>query len=103
MATNEYKLIFPKDFDERAEYEAEERGLLDYVKVQLGNQYTYDVCFFTPARILVELDLIRQAGEDCFAEPGLIVIPAITRPEMEKAVAFLAKSGYFKRLQPSNS
>ena len=100
--SNAFELILPADFDERAEYEAEQRGLLDYVKVHLADGQTYSICFFTPSRVAVELDLIRQAGEACFAESGLIVIPAITRSEMENAVRFLAAAGYFERLRPDS-
>jgi hypothetical protein len=93
-----FKLILPQDFDARAEVEAEQRGLLDYAMVHFASGQTYSICFFTPSRIAVELTLIREAGEACFAEPGLIVIPVITRNEMEKAVRFLASSGYFSNL-----
>jgi hypothetical protein len=97
-----FKLILPAEFDERAEYEAEQRGLLDHVKVRLPDGHEYSICFFTPSRIAVELDLIRQAGEACFAEPGLVVIPAITRGEIDNAVGFLAEAGYFERLRPDS-
>lgn len=93
-------LILPANFDARAEYEAEQRGLLDQVKVRLSDGSIYSVCFFTPSRIAVELDLIRQAGEACFAEPGLIVITSITRSQMEEAVVFLASTGHFERVLP---
>jgi hypothetical protein len=97
--SKQFELILPADFDARAEYEAEQRGLLDYVKVRLADGRTYSICFFTPSRIAVELELIRQAGEACFAEPGLIVIHAIVRGEMENAVGFLIAAGHFERLQ----
>lgn len=90
-----YELVLPADFDARAEYEEEQRGLLDYVKVSFTGGSTYSVCFFTPSRIAVELEAVRQAGEACVAEPGLVIVPAITRSEMEKAVDFLASVGYF--------
>lgn len=98
--SNAFELIFPADFDKRAEWEAEQRGLLDYVKLRLDNGLAYGICFFTPSRIAVELDLIGRAGEPCFAEPGLIVVPAVTRSVMEAAVAVLATTGYFDRLPP---
>lgn len=94
------ELLLPADFDARAEYEAEQRGLLDYVKIRFTDGSTYSVCFFTPSRIAVELDAVRQAGEACVADPGLIIVPAITRSELEKAVNFLASVGYFGRLRP---
>jgi len=94
------ELILPVDFDARGEYEAEQRGLLDYAKVRVVDGTIYSVCFFTPSRIAVELSLIRQAGEACFAIPGLIVISLITRSEMEGAVKYLASTGYFERMLP---
>jgi hypothetical protein len=94
------ELIFPPDFDDRAEYEAEQRGLLDYVKVRLGKTHTYNLCFFVPWRIEIELKLRRDAGEQCFAEPGLVVIPSITRVEIQNAVAALASVNYFDNLLP---
>lgn len=94
------ELVFPAEFDARAEYEAEQRGLLDYVKVRLAGETIYSVCFFTPARIAVELGLLREAGEPCMADPGMIVVPSVTRNEMSKAVQYLSASGYFGRLLP---
>jgi hypothetical protein len=95
-----YEVVFPAELDARAEYEAEQRGLLDYVRVRFWEGFTYSVCFFTPARIDVELRLIREAGEVCVAEPGMIVVPAVTRNDVEEAVKYLVSTGYFDRLRP---
>jgi 16S rRNA C1402 (ribose-2'-O) methylase RsmI len=95
-----YELVLPAEFDARGEYEAEQRGLLDHVKVRLAGGATYSLCFFTPSRIEVELNLIRDAGEPCMADPGMVVVPSVTRDEMSKAVQFLGAAGYFERLRP---
>lgn len=99
----EIELIFPDEFDSRGEYEAEQRGLLDNVKLRLDRAHLYRLCFFTPSRISVELNLINQAGEPCMAEPGMIVVAAVTRSDMRDAVEFLAQSRYFERLMPENT
>lgn len=98
--TRTYQIVLPAEFDARAEYEAEQRGLLDYVKVRFEAGATYSVCFFTPSRIAVGLDFIREGGEACMADPGMIVVPTVTRGEMEKAVQYLTSSNYFRRLLP---
>lgn len=95
-----FELLLPPEFDARAEYEAQQRGLLDYVKVRSAEGPTYSVCFFTPSRIAVELSLVREAGEPCMADPGMIIVPSVTRDEMNTAVKYLWASGYFARLRP---
>lgn len=97
--SQEYELLLPQDFDDRAEYEAEQRGLLDYVKVRFREGPTYSISFFTPSRLAVELETVKQVGEVCIAEPGLMIVPVVTRSEMEKAVNFLVLAGHFQRLR----
>ena len=92
-----FELIYPEDFDARAELEAQERGLLDYVRVRLQCGLIYDLCFFTPERLAREFELIHEVGEICIADPSLIVVQAITRADMERAVCALVSTSYFNR------
>jgi hypothetical protein len=92
------ELIFTEDFDERGEWEAEQRGLLDNVKVRLEGATIYNLCFFTPQRLGIEFALLEKAGEPWLAYPGLILIPAVTRSAMQKAVSALAETDFFDHL-----
>ncbi len=94
------ELVFPPDFDARAEWEAEQRGLLDNVVAQVGPSKSYNLCFFTPDRLAVEFKLLTQSGESCLAYPGLVVVSEVTRPAMHAAVAALLKDNYFQQLTP---
>jgi len=94
------KLIFTSDFDDRGEWEAEQRGLLDNVKVLLDGKTTYSLCFFTPHRIGLEFALSEKTGTPWLAYPGLILVPVVTREAMQRAVSELAKTDYFDHLNP---
>ncbi len=93
-------IIFPPDYDERGEWEAEQRGLLDNVKVRLNGRKTYNLCFFTPERITLEAAQDLKAGEPCLAYPGLVFVPSVTRNAIRAAVTKLTSTGYFERLVP---
>lgn len=95
-----YEIVFPSKFDARAEWEAEERGLLDCVNIRIDGRLSYSACFFTPNRLAVELKLAVEAGETCVAQPGLVVIPIITAAAIREAVDFLVHSGYFEQIRP---
>jgi hypothetical protein len=93
-------LHFDVEFDERAAFEAEQRGLCDCVVAELEDGRRYRVSFFTPARLGVELGLLERNKEPCIGEPGLIVISQVTAENMTRAVKFLHDQRFFDRLMP---
>jgi hypothetical protein len=86
------------EFDDRAAWEAESRGLLDYVIINFGKS-KYRVSFFTPDRLKTELMLTLESGGVCVGEPGIIIIPKIDKENMEKAIEYLVSTDFFGRLK----
>jgi hypothetical protein len=93
------RLLFPQDFDGRAEAEAAERGYLSHVRVEFDDGRTFPVFFVDPVRLAQEVSE-NAKRESFFAEVGLIVIPEVTRALMERAVIDLSRRGYFDYFRP---
>lgn len=98
------RLIFHQEFDERAEWEAEQRGLCDYILVELDNGMRYPVCFYTPSRLGVSIQMLEDGGvHGVIGGSGLIVIPKITVESMMHAVTYLAQEDcFFEGLVPES-
>ncbi len=91
-------LLFTCQFDERTEFEVEQKGWFEQVAVRLPNGGVIPVCFWDPVRLGQDLESAREHGRNCFAEPGLIIVPRVNREYMESAVLQLFNEGYFSRL-----
>jgi hypothetical protein len=101
METAVYPLVtFSVEFDDRTAFEVEEKGFFDHAVVTLADGSRYSLHFYDPTRLGQELETEQQHGGVCVAEPGLVVIPRVTKCNMEKAVKQLAKNGYFLSLTP---
>ncbi len=94
------KIHFGEHFDERAELEMSDRGYLSHVVVELDDGSRYPVFFFEPTRLRQELEIDVKSGRPYLAEPGMIVVPEVTRAAIQAAVERLAQEGYFQRLLP---
>jgi hypothetical protein len=93
------ELVFYVD-DERALWEAEARGCLSHVAVRLPDGTEYPVYFYDPVRLAQDLETVAESGAAVIAEPGMIVVPAVTPECMTCAIRELARSGYFDFLHP---
>jgi hypothetical protein len=51
--------------------------------------------FFDPVRLTQELEQEARLGRPFIGEPGLIVVPEVTRKYMETAARTLADEGFF--------
>jgi hypothetical protein len=98
--TNGITIHFPDWFDERAEWEAEHKGWLPGVTVELADGSRYPVFFYDPVRLSQDLEADANSGHPYVAEPGLIVLPQVTRAAIGEAVGQLVGSGFFDRLRP---
>jgi hypothetical protein len=93
------RLIFDPSFDDRSLFEAEERGYLSHVKVDVDGD-VYPVTFYDCGRLAQDLEYEVSAGRMCVAEVGMIVLPAVTLVNMQIAVDWLSKVRYFDSLRP---
>lgn len=59
----------------------------------------YPVYFIDPIRLQQDLTAETELGTPFLAEPGLIILPEVTREGMENAVRQLWEQGYFESLK----
>jgi hypothetical protein len=89
------KLIFEHGMDERDEVEAQMRGYRSHVWVEMSDGTRHRVTFFDPVRLTQELEQEARLGRPFVGEPGLIIVPEVTREYMETAARTLADEGFF--------
>lgn len=94
------KLVFTEAYDEHLAFEIEQKGWCGIGIVELPNGARIKLSFYDPVRLAQDLESDLSFGDVCVAEPGMVVIPKVTREYMEKAVSQLFKSGYFDHLVP---
>ena len=88
-------MTWPPDFESYS-WEVESKGRLSELEI-LSEGKTIRPVFYDPARLAQDVvDEVTRSG--VFAEPNLVVIPAVTREIIESTVAVLAESGELKRL-----
>ena len=95
------RLVFEGGSDERDEHETPLRGYRSHVVAQLEDGSQYRLTFYDPVRLKQVLDDEVAAGRPFFAEPGLNILPEVTRTAMELAAAGLCASGFFDTLRPT--
>lgn len=61
----------------------------------LGDGTSHRVTFYDVGRLSQTLDDECASGRPFFTEPGLIVVPQVTRANMETAARALAAQGFF--------
>ena len=61
----------------------------------------YGVTFYDPVRLAQDLEEVAKWDRPFVAEPGLIVVPSVTRAAITQAAEHLASSGYFDYLRPA--
>ena len=96
------QLIFEGGFDVREAAESRDRGYRGHVWVEFANGERYSVVFYDPVRLQQDLDDEVKEGNPYVAEAGLIVVPEVTKENMEKAVCLLAEEGFFESLRPAS-
>lgn len=93
-------LQFVTEFSERDAEEARARGYLSHVVVQFDGDRLYPVLFYDPVRLQQDLEEDAKFGHPFIAEPGMIIVPEVTREAMTYAVEHLAQEGFFEHLRP---
>ncbi len=93
-------LLFDYDFDERSQYQANARGYLSHVRVQLPNGKVYPVIFYDHVRLGQDLGEEVKLGNGFVADPGMIVLDEITLVKMQRAIDRLELEKFFEGLAP---
>jgi hypothetical protein len=92
------RLTFQGGWTERDDFETPLRGYRSGVLVELEDGRCFGVTFYDPTRLAQTLADDTASGSPFLAEPGLIVVPAVTKNSMEEAARRLADDGYFDHL-----
>ena len=95
-----YVFQFPEDFDDRAEWEMTDKGYLNGSTVELADGRKFAVFFFDPVRLRQELEMNCRDREPYLTEPGLVVVPEVTREVIHQAIEGLVREGYFETQKP---
>lgn len=91
---------FPADFDDRAEFEMTPRGYLSGGQIELPDGRRYPVTFYDPVRLAQDVESGVESGVPMLAEPGLVVIPKITREALRQTIPELVRERFFDHLNP---
>lgn len=92
----EIKPIISFNFDiEHYEDEIRMKGYCNDLIVTLPDFSKYTLVFYDPVRLKQDLE-----DEGYIAEVGLIVIPEVTKEDMEKTIYSLWLDGFFEKLKP---
>jgi hypothetical protein len=94
------KLVFQGGSDEREAAECRDRGFRSHVWVEFASGERYSVVFYDAVRLQQDLHDEAARGNPYIAEAGLIVLPEVSRENMETAVLQLAEDGFFDSLRP---
>ena len=99
---DQIKLTFKYGWGEKDDQETSMKGYRSdgIVETPKGR---YPVYFIDPIRLQQDLEAEAELGTPFFAEPGLIILPEITRESMEKAVIELWEQGYFQSFKSLRS
>jgi hypothetical protein len=95
-----YAVLFPPWFDEQAELEMPARGYLQDVDVRFDEGANYRLYFTDPVRVRQDAERTFETGGIVLAEPGLVVIPEVTRGNILAAVEQLFADKFFEHLRP---
>ena len=80
------KVEYPIEWDGRDEFERPAKGWLGDVIVELDSGKRHRLCFYDPARLAQDLEEEVKLGKSAILEPGLVVVPQVTKENIEKAI-----------------
>ena len=90
------KVVYPIDWDEIDLIERAAKGWLSGVIVQAEDGIEHELSFYDPVRLAQEIDDELAEGNSGFIERGLIVVPEVTKENIEKVISQAENEGYFQ-------
>jgi hypothetical protein len=94
------KLRFAREFSDRDAFEAQSRGYLSHVFVELDGSRLYALFFYDAVRLQQDLEESVKHGRPFIADPGMIVVPDVTLETLRQVVNQLSSEGFFDHLTP---
>lgn len=99
ITSSSTRLVFAQGVDsERSIVEAQSRGYLSHVMVEIDGSRFFAVFFYDPIRLQQDLQESAKHGRPFVADPGMIVLPELTLDAMQSAVQCLCQERYFEHL-----
>ena len=90
-----YVLHFPDDWDERAEFEMTAKGYAAGLRLVSDAGTGCELTIYDPVRLRQDFDSTVPAYAPCLAEPGLIVVPDVTREAITRAIEYMVATKFF--------
>jgi len=90
-----FSFVLPADFDDYA-WEVEAKGWFSEARMTVSGKH-YRLNFYDPVRLAQTIEGDLQEGP-VFFEPNLVVVPTVTKSNMERAVKLLIQSGQLASL-----
>ena len=87
---------YPIDWNELESFEISSKGWLGGVRAKTRNGNVFELTFYDPVRLSQQIADEHYSGKVGFVEKGLIVIPEVTKQNIEQAVEQAEKEGYFE-------
>jgi hypothetical protein len=97
------RVHFPEWYDERGEWEAESKGWLQGVEFVSADGHRYPLFFYDPVRLTQDLEGVPGYRPVVLAEPGMVVVPGVTRDAILRAIPELVARRFFECLRPLTS
>ena len=91
MEARDWYLEFPEIWDE-IEWDIQEKGWNGAVRLHLSNR-VIRLTFYDPSRIAADANHLFAHGHAALVMPCIIVVPSVTRPNIEAAVQEIASMG----------
>lgn len=99
MDAPDYMLRFPQDYDTDEEIWKAKGYTVVEVEVSAPVAARYSLTVYDPVRLAQDIETELEEVGPVFAEPNVMVVAAVGRDEIERAVEVLARRG-FRGLAP---
>jgi hypothetical protein len=94
-----YEIEFPEGYFGQLEEDTPARGWLEVTVRATDGKTRYRLAFYDAVRLKQTLDDYAEQGKVHYAEPNLVLLTEVSTANVQKAVAELAREGYFDQIK----
>ncbi len=95
VISTKMQILYPIDWDERDNFEQPAKGWLEGVVVTLDDNTKHELSFYDLVRFKQEFEHSVSLGKTSYIVKGLIIVPSVTKENIEFAIEQAIKEGYF--------
>ena len=88
---------FPTNWNDLESFEISSKGWLGGVRALAKTGDVFELTFYDPVRLSQGIEDEHKSGKIGFVERGLIVVPEVTKQNIELAIEQAEKEGYFEK------